>query len=243
MEGSKSNIIAQLQKEILPLQGYKPASDSLMYDTGLGPILHAFPNKKFPLGAVHEFICENKSGSAATSGFITGLIGTLMGTQGVSMWISAERNIHPPALSSFNVDARNIFFIHPQKEKDILWATEEALHCNALSTVVAEVPALSFKASRRLQLAVEQSRVTAFIIRNGVRNIDVTSTLSRWRITSLPGEIPDELPGVGFPKWNVEILKIRNGQPGAWMVSWNNGRFEHKYKQSEIFVHRQQKVG
>jgi protein ImuA len=33
------------------------------------------------------------------------------------------------------------------------------------------------------------------------------------------------MPGVGFPRWNVELLKVRNGQPGNWQVEWMDGRF------------------
>jgi len=40
---------------------------------------------------------------------------------------------------------------------------EEALKCESLSAVIAETPEISFTVSRRLQLAVEQNRVTSFI--------------------------------------------------------------------------------
>jgi hypothetical protein len=33
------------------------------------------------------------------------------------------------------------------------------------------------------------------------------------------------LPGVGFPHWKVELLRIRNGIPGVWCVHWSGGRF------------------
>ncbi len=37
-----SPIIAQLQKEILPLQGFKPPAGGMAIDFGLGPIAVAF---------------------------------------------------------------------------------------------------------------------------------------------------------------------------------------------------------
>jgi protein ImuA len=63
---------------------------------------------------------------------------------------------------------------------------EEALRCNRLAAVVAEIGELSFTASRRLQLAVEQSRVTGFILRLKPRNLTSTACVTRWRVTSLP---------------------------------------------------------
>jgi protein ImuA len=81
-------------------------------------------------------------------------------------------------------------------------------------------------------LAVEQSRVTGFIVRRNPKNL-VTACVSRWRITSLPTASTD-LPGVGFPRWNVELLKVRNGKPGAWQLEWVDGRFRHPYKLTSI---------
>jgi protein ImuA len=101
----------------------------------------------------------------------------------------------------------------------------EALKCGALAAVVGEMKEISFTASRRLQLAVEQSQVTGFILRSNPRNVNTTACVSRWKITSLPSESVDDLPGIGFPKWRVELLRIRNGKSGVWDVQWMNGRF------------------
>ena len=73
---------------------------------------------------------------------------------------------------------------------------------------------LNFTSSRRLQLAVEQSRVTGFIIREDPKQLGTTACISRWKINSLPSALPDKMPGLGFPRWQVELLKARNGKPG-----------------------------
>jgi len=31
--------------------------------------------------------------------------------------------------------------------------------------------------------------------------------------------------GVGFPRWKVELLKIRNGTPSTWIIEWANNNF------------------
>jgi protein ImuA len=28
------------------------------------------------------------------------------------------------------------------------------------------------------------------------------------------------MPGLGFARWNVELLKVRNGKPGSWQIEW-----------------------
>jgi protein ImuA len=37
----------------------------------------------------------------------------------------------------------------------------------------------------------------------------------------------DGMPGVGFPRWNVQLLKVRNGKPGAWQIEWSADGFRH----------------
>ncbi len=182
----KANIIAQLQKEILPLQGYKHMAGSSGFDAGLLLIKHAFPNASFPLGAMHEFFCYGTEDVSATSGFISGILSAIMHEGGVSIWISSSRLIFPHALKMFGIEPDKIIFITLKKEKEVLWALEESLRCVGVATVIAETPEMSFTASRRFQLAVEQSRVTGFIIRQNPINL-ATASVTRWRVTHLPG--------------------------------------------------------
>lgn len=226
----RTDVIAGLQTDILRLEGFRP-SNSTAVDVGLGPIKEAFPNASFPLGAVHEFLSAGAENSAATSGFIAGLLAPLMGNSGTALWISSSRTLFPPALKSFSLQPDRFIFIDVQTEKDVMWAMDEALKCGALSAVVGEMKEISFTASRRLQLAVEQSRVTGFILRNNSRNLNTTACVSRWKITPLPS-VPavDDLPGIGFPQWRVELLRIRNGRTGIWNIRWMDGRFQPVYK-------------
>ena len=120
---------------------------------------------------------------------------------------------------------------------------EEALKCKGLSAVIGEMQDLSFTASRRLQLAVEQSQVTGFVLRKNPRSLNTSACLARWKITSLPSELPGEMPGVGFPRWNVELLKVRNGRPGNWQIEFAAGRFRYISKIAAIHPQQQKKTG
>lgn len=221
---TKADIFSQLQTEILKLQGIKAATNTAV-DHSLGPIAKAFPNSSFPLGVVHEFISKQREDAAAACGFMAGLMSSMMGSCGACMWISSSRTIFPPALSLYGLKPDRIIFIDVKRERDVLWVMDEALKCGALNAVVGEVSDLSFTASRRLQLAVEESRVTGLVLRKHCRNVVPTACVSRWRITPLPSESIDDLPGVGHPVWQVELLRIRNGKPGVWKVQWINGNF------------------
>jgi protein ImuA len=237
---SKADILSDLQTDILRLQGFK-ASPNTGLDLGLGPVLEAFPNASFPVGAVHEFLSLLED-SVATCGFVSGLLSSLMGTYGTTLWISSCRTLFPPALKNLGVEPDRIIFLDLQKERDVLWAMDEALKCSALAAVVGEIREIDFTTSRRLQLAVEQSQVTGFILRNNFRQLSTTACVSRWKITSLPSGIND-LPGVGFPTWRVELLRVRNGRPGTWDVQWMNGRFTLVNNTPSISAGRHKKTG
>jgi protein ImuA len=223
----KANILAQLQKDILPLQGLKKATGNPL-NIGWGSIDSAFPNKSFPVGAVHEFISSAPEDKAATSGFVSGIIAALMKNGGSCIWISTSRTIFPPALKLFGIEPHHIIFIDLQKERDILWVMEESLKCPGLGAVVCELSDLSFTASRRLQLAVEQSCVTGFVLRHQPRNLNTNACVTRWKISTLPSIIDEGMPGIGFPNWHVELIKVRNGKPGVWKLGWEAGKFKNQ---------------
>lgn len=225
MEGSARDIIARLQRDILPLQGFKSLSLNDKASIGFHPIESAFPGATFPLGCIHEFLSTYIEDTAATNGFVSGILNGLLKRGGVCLWISTARTIFPAALKAFGLEPDQIIFIDLQKEKDALWTMEEALKCNRITAVIGEIKDITFKESRRLQLATEQSRVTGFILRLQPKLSNTVACVSRWRITCLPSELEDGMPGVGFPRWNVELLRVRNGKPGSWKVEWSSNCF------------------
>lgn len=218
----QTNIIRQLEESILTLQGYKaPAGNTI--PLGLGAVEAAFPNGVFPVGGIHECINQSPGGSAAASGFMAGIIAKLAKQNSACVWVSTARNIYPPALQLFGMAPHRVIFCDVHTNKDALWLMEEALKCEGLAAVIGEIPVLDFKSSRRLQLAVEKSRVTGFIMRNSTTHLNTISALARWKITPLPSQ--HDAPGVGFARWRVELLKVRNGRPGAWDIEWKSGMF------------------
>lgn len=220
---AKADIFARLQKEILLLEGFKPASNDFTNWAGLEQLRSAFPNSTFPTGAIHEFICEGVETVAASTGFISGILSTVLKQQGVTIWISSSGNIFPPALKQFGIAPEKIIFIQLKKQKDKLFVMEEALKCDSITSVIGHIDELSFTESRRFQLAVEQSKVTGFLIRQNPRNL-TTSSVTRWKIMP-QASFTTGLPGVGFPQWAVQLLKVRNGKPGNWDMVWRAGKF------------------
>lgn len=222
---AQKNIVDRLQREILSLQGFSPAVPGQGVDFGLGMMEAAFAGQSFPVG-VHEFISAAPQDAAATTGFMSCLLGRLMGDTGVCIWISTRRTLFPPALAAFGIAPHRVIFIDLANEKDALWAMEEALKCDALACVAGEISELSFTASRRLQLVVEKSRVTGLLHRSNPRRVNILACVTRWQITPISSELADGMPGVGLARWQVELQKVRGGQPGSWHVQWSAAGFE-----------------
>lgn len=225
MQAAKKEIISQLQKKILLMQGCNLSLADHTDHVGLGAIETAFPNAVFPKGAIHEFLSAGPEQAAASGGFIIGILSSLIQHGGACLWISVSRQIFPLALKVYGIEPDQIIFIDLKLERDVLWVAEEALKCEGLAGVIAEVKELTFAQSRRLQLAVEKSRVTGFILHNDPKKINTTACVARWKITPFSSELPDDMPGVGYPRWNVELLKVRNGNPRVWQIEWSANRF------------------
>ena len=226
MSLANPDMIRQLRQEILQLQGFERVSGEERLDLGLGEVERVFPNECFPLAAVHEFISNGAETTAATAGFIAGIGGKLMERGGACLWIGSNRMVNPSALVHYGIEADRVLFIDCKNDKQVLWAVEEALGCEGLAAVVGEVREVDFTASRRYQLAVEKSGVTGFLLRDRPRTLSTNACVARWKIEPLASEPPvPGMPGVGVPRWSVELLKVKNGQPGKWQVEWQAGRF------------------
>ncbi|GGH71294.1 protein ImuA [Filimonas zeae] len=213
----KADIIAQLKKELLQLQGIKLSGEFSAVQ--LPPAINqAFPQHTFPTGAVHEFISHHPEDFAATIGFINTILQALMAHGGPCMWISSRRQTFPPGLAVFGIQPERIVFVDVQTQRDVLWATEECLKCEKLAAVVSDLKEVSFVQSRKMQLAVEASRVTGFILRHQPKLTETTASVARWRIKPLATPKDELIPGLGFASWQVTLEKIRNGVPGSWQV-------------------------
>ena len=224
VDSNKADIIRQLRKDLLLLQGFR-SSPANAVDIGLGPINNFFPNQVFPTGAIHEFISDSTESAAASVGFMSSIAGRLMTTGAPCLWVASGRQVFPPGLKRFGIDPGQIVFVDLRKEKQVFQVLEEALKQPGLAAVIGEVKNIGDITSRRLQLAAENSGVTGFILRHITRSVTPIASVARWKITSLPSEGPKmNMPGLGFPRWAVELEKIRNGKPGKWIVECTAGR-------------------
>lgn len=238
-------VIEQLQRQIMSIQGNAHPNGELTQALGLGDLEAAFPDKIFPKAAIHELISYNSVDAACTSGFLSVLLSKLLQSGSSCLWISTipRRSVFPPALKAFGIAPEQIIFVDTKTHKETLWTVEEALKCSALPAVVGELNELSFQDSRRLQLAVEKSQSTGFIHRFRPKTENAVACVTRWKITSLGSELPNQKPGIGFPRWNVDLTKLKNGLPQAWQLQWSDQGLEYLQHDSVTPQKYERKIG
>lgn len=221
---SKAETLNLLRKEIQHLEGFKAESCRFDVQTKIEAIDRCFPEGVFPLGVVHELICQEKSHVAPTLGFLSALMTTVNLSRAPVLWITQNKDVFAPGLITFGLEPHRIVFMSVQSDREALWAMEEGLHTKGLAAAISEVTSIDLTATKRLQLATESSGVTGFLIRFNKQGHN-SSCFSSWAISGLPSQLEDGLPGVGFPRWHVELRKIRNGRLGEWDIEWRAGEF------------------
>lgn len=227
----RAEALACLKAEVARLErSYtETPSRSVRFGTALDD---AFDEGALPLGCIHELLIEGRDQEAASQGFISALMSKMSANGGI-VWITKLRTIFPPGLTAFGLAPDRICFLDLSREKDALWAAEEALRCKTITAVVAEIANIDLTASRRLQLAAEHSGAPVFLMRLNPNRQGATASATRWRIKPLPSTAPDGLPGVGFPAFDVELLKVRGGRPGQWQMEWRGKAF-HDVQMREV---------
>ncbi|HEY3919036.1 MAG TPA: hypothetical protein VGL83_14670 [Stellaceae bacterium] len=212
------------QVRLVELRHYLAAAEGLGQTAGsvlpfaIPAIDSALPWGGLPLAALHavESAGAGKDGAAAM--FLAGILARLAPARPV-LWCLPQADLHAPGLALAGLAAARLLLVRVPQEREILWVLEEGLRSRALAAVVGEVDALSIAASRRLQLAAENSGVTAFVLqRSGEQAAAASAAVTRWRVAALPSAPAVGEPGIGQALWRVELLRCRGGMPAAWEV-------------------------
>src|SRR6202045_2664154 len=142
---------------------------------------------------------------------------------GLVLWCLPRPDLYGPGLAAHGLDPGRVVMVRASRDAEILWAMEEGLRAPCIAAVVGEVGSLPMVASRRLQLAAERSGITAFLLRRWRDGGQATreralpnAAVTRWRIAALPSRPMRDEPGVGHPRWRVELLRCRGGEPESW---------------------------
>jgi protein ImuA len=211
--------IRRIERPIAALHGVLPF--------GIAAIDRVLPGG-LARGALHEILGMggDEEDGALTAAFAAGILGRLAATgNGMVLWCLPRPDLYGPGLAAHGLDPAHIMLVRASRDGEILWAMEEGLRAPGIAAVVGEVGTLAAVASRRLQLAAERSGITAFLLRRWRDGGQATrervlpnAAVTRWRIAAVPSQPPWGEPGVGRPRWRVELLRCRGGEPACWEV-------------------------
>jgi len=215
----------ELRAQIARIERGPVAAAGKTVSMGAAEIDAALPNGGLALGALHEIAGagpDTEHGAAAA--LLTA--GILARMDGPVLWAMEQADLFAPGLAGAGLHPDRIVFA--EAGKAVLATMEEGLRHPGLAAVVGEVAGrFSLIASRRLQLAAEQTGVLAIALRRSRQFDDPalmepTAAMTRWKVAALPS--PPALPhapavsGLGPARWRLTLTRCRGGEPGSWIT-------------------------
>ncbi|WP_240969437.1 ImuA family protein [Sneathiella limimaris] len=215
------------------------ASDRVVR-TNLSEFDKHLPEEGLQTGVIHEFVPARYSDFPATLGFTLCLLKAFQKERtGPVLWCSFGKRAdfpnqpYPHGLTSLGFNPNDLLQVSVTAEQEFLWVLEEGLASGACPLVIGAYVGperlYDFTASRRLALRASRRGSTLLLVRNyssGQESEAQSSTAAqtRWRISARPSS-PEffqntRLPGVGCPRWQVELVRCKSGRPHIWQLEW-----------------------
>lgn len=207
---------------------------------GIDEIDDRLPGGGLARGALHEVFAADAGIATAFCALLAGRLAKDAENASVLWcerpWTLDAGALYGPALLQFGIDPARLILVRVRRDNDALWAMEEGLRCGQVAAVVGELGDISLTASRRLQLAAEETGVTALSLRSKVDKPPPSAAATRWRLDAVTYEkdrprandnndflnTPPALPGLGAARWQAELFRCRGGTSANWMMEWND---------------------
>lgn len=151
---------------------------------------------------------------------------------GQVLWAVARRDLFAPGLAQAGLTPDRILYARCRDDAETLGVMEEGVRHGSLAAVLGEVGRADMAATRRLQLAAEESGTPAFLLRRWRKTkLDPlavpSAAFTRWRIGCAPSApLPfgiDRFEGIGRPRWQVDLVRQRGGPPHHWLLEAPDG--------------------
>ena len=218
--------LAALKASVAQIGRSAKAGGAATLPFGIPAIDARLPGRGLAVGALHEVAGggPDVEHGAAAALMVAGALARL---RGAVLWVLEQPDLFAPALDAVGLGPDRVIYAEAGKPKAVLLAMEEGLRHAGLAGVVGEVSGrLTLTASRRLQLAAEESSVTCFALRRPRTYADIftepIAATTRWRVSALPSPPPSphapETPGLSRPRWRLELVRCRGGEPASWIV-------------------------
>lgn len=205
---------------------------------GLPEMDARIPGGGLAFGALHE-VAGGGNGTvdgAAAALFVAGIAAR---TKRKVLWCLDRPDLYAPALAQAGLKPNRVIYLQAGDDQTVLACLEEGLRHGGLGLAIGEIARLPMPISRRLQLAAEASGTMGIALRRWRRQTDAsdfgqpTAAVTRWRISVLPST-PLPVPGVGRPRWLVELVRARAGESADFELEACDGK-GHLRLPSHIF--------
>lgn len=159
---------------------------------------------------------------AAATLFWAGAAARFAGDTGHVVWALTRFDLYAPGLEQAGLAPDRTLYVEAKDETTVLAVAEDCLRDGSFAAVVAEVKAADQTATRRLQLAAADGKTPMLMLRRwkkaGRDPLEApSSAMTRWRIGCAPS-VQLGYPGVGRPRWSLELVRQRGGNPFSLIV-------------------------
>lgn len=196
----------------------------------------SFPS--LPGGLLQEVFTDAVRNGGASLGFALGQARTLLNPRRMALLylqLADDAQFfglpYGPGLLSFGLDPAQLVLVRAADMKDLLWVAEEALACQAVAGIVADIGGvtepLDFTASRRLSLRAAQSGTSLFLLRYGTGR-EASAAHLRWHLMPhRSGRRRFDERAPGSPRWRLKLEKGNAGEGNMeWLLEWTENGFK-----------------
>lgn len=213
--------IGRLRATIARIERSGVGRDLAALPFGIPCIDEALPGGGLPLASLHEVVGTGIDVELAAAPALFAA-GVLARRPGPVLWVMERRDLFAPGLAAAGLHPARVIYAEAGRQAALL-VMEEALRHPGLAGVVAEVSArVSLTASRRLHLAAQAGGAIALLLRRREHEDGALAAVTRWRIGPQPSAPPvphaPDTPGLGRPRWRLELMRCRGGRTGSWVV-------------------------
>jgi protein ImuA len=176
--------------------------------------------------ALHEAAAASPvpGDDAAATLFLAALAARFAKAQGGGqvLWAVARRDLFAPGLAQAGLTPDRILYASCRNDAETLAVMEEGVRHGCLAAAIGEVGRADMAATRRLQLAAEESGTPGLLLRRWRRTAAdplaaPSAAFTRWRIGCAPSA-PLPFPGLGRARWHVELARQRGGPSFSWLL-------------------------
>jgi protein ImuA len=216
LSSSRAERLAALRAEVRAIEsaGRGGGHDCLRF--GLEAIDRRLAGGGLATAALHEIAGASAglNDAAAASLFAAGIAARL---EGPILWALRSRDLFAPGLACAGLGPDRVIYAECRSDDEVLAVMEEGLRHGGLAATIGEAGRIAMASARRLQLAAEEGRTAALLLKRWRRGGEdplaaPSSAMTRWRIGCSPSTLlPFE--GLGRARWRVELARQRGGEP------------------------------